>query len=97
MRKGYFLFVECGAFSNKLTVLCIISFVVSLILIIVGAEPNIHAWYFGLIDGLFEFRTIHAWIIFFFSMGLILLTVNLCMHKICSDVATLINELDDKK
>lgn len=96
MRKGYYLFAECGALSKKLTVSCIISFVMSFALIIIGSEPSIHEWYLGLFHNRSVFRPVHAWIIFFFMLGIVLLIANLCIHKVCRDIATLLKEIKER-
>jgi hypothetical protein len=97
VRKGYYLFLECGSLSIKLTVACIFSFVISLLLFIITTGPNIYNWYNnGLLKNSYYFETGHAWTIFFFSMGLVLFITNKCIHAVCRDIATLLKDIEDK-
>ena len=92
MKKGFYLFTECGFLSKILSFSSAVFFIISIILIFFSAEPNIHTWYFGLINGRFEFRTIHAWILIFFMLGIVQTIINISIHKICTDIATLLKE-----
>ena len=92
MKKGFYLFLECGSLCKKLLIFCIISLIISLFLIFVSGGFNIHNWYLGLINDNYNFRAIHAWILFFFMLSLVFLIINICINKICEDIARLLKE-----
>lgn len=93
MNKGYYWFRECGALSKLLTIFSIISFVIAGILLVVN---DIHTWHLGLFSNEYSFRSHHAWILFLVLLGVILILVNITLHKICRDIATLLKEIEDK-
>jgi type VI protein secretion system component VasK len=79
LRKGYYLFSECGALSTKLSVLTILSFVITAVLLALHA-PHWTVWYVGLLLPHVQF---------FILLGLVLIIANICINKICEDVAAL--------
>jgi len=95
MRKGHYLFVNCGLYCRLLNIFIFVNLVITIILIIVSAHPSIHQWYFGLIYGIYEFKTIHAWIIFFFTLSVFNIIIKMGIHKICEDIAIIIKNIED--
>ena len=106
MRKGYYLFRECGSLSRVLTVLGIISFVASFLCLFIGVHSIwqtwslgmfMQTWHLGLLDKDSYFHSHHAWFLFFLALSIVLITANVCVHKICTDIATLLKEIENKK
>lgn len=79
MRKGYYIFRECGSFSRVLLWISAACVVLPAILFFVSRE------WFGLVV-LFAIPILTASIF-----------VNVALHKLCRDVATLLKEIEDKK
>jgi len=93
MRKGYYLFRECGALSDALAILSAVSLVIAGIIIIAN---DIHTWHLGLFSDNFYFSAHHAWVLFFVLLSIIMIVANIVLHKICRDIATLLKEIKEK-
>ena len=52
--------------------------------------------YLPLIDDHFYFTTYNAWFLFFLSMSIFAFIVDICLHKICRDIATCLKEIEEK-
>ena len=94
MRKIYYQFRECGSLSKALTIATIISFAAMAVIIFMN---DIHTWHHGLFSSRYFFSAHHAWILFFFALGIVLIIANIIVHKVCADIAALLKEMDDKK
>ena len=89
MKKIYYHFDECGRMSKILLVVGIISAVIAVAFLFKGGfSPLIHD------DTYFELY--HAWFLFFLAISIFAFIANLCIHKICADVATLLKEIEEK-
>lgn len=93
MKKGYYLFRKCGPLSSTLTILSAISFEIAGIILVLN---DTHAWHLGLFGDGHYFDALHAWILIFVLLGVVLIIVNITLHKICRDIATLLKEIEDK-
>ena len=91
MKKVYYYFGECGTLVKTLTLAGIISLAVSAVLFFKGGwEVLCRSWASGN-------NTYAIWCAFFLLLGVMLIIINICIHKICRDVATLLKEIEDKK
>ena len=52
--------------------------------------------YLPLIDDDSYFTTYNAWFLFFLSMSIFAFIVDICLHKICRDIATCLKEIEEK-
>ena len=90
MKKGYYYFGECGRMEKILSAVGIISAIISVFFLFKGG-------YLPLISDDFHFGTYNAWCLFFFIICIFAFTANLCIHKICRDIATLLKEVEENK
>lgn len=89
MKKIYYHFGECGRMSKILLAIGIISAVIAVAFLFKGGfSPLVHN------DMYFELY--HAWFLFFLAISIFAFITNLCIHKICADIATLLKEADEK-
>ena len=87
MKKGYYYFGECGSMEKILLAIGIIAAVISCFFLFKGG-------YLPLIDDDFYFTTYNAWFLFFLSMSIFAFIVDICLHKICRDIACLLYTSD---
>lgn len=91
MKKGYFYFGECCALSKALIIVGSISLLASAIFFFLGGWEVLTRAY------AIANATFSIWCVFFLLIGIILFLINICIHKICRDIATLLKKLEDKK
>lgn len=90
MKKGYYYFRECTGLEKALVLLGIISLILSVLFLIKGG-------YLSLLSSDYYFNTENAWCLFFLLLGIILLVIDICMNKLCRDVATLLKQMEEKR
>jgi phosphoglycerol transferase MdoB-like AlkP superfamily enzyme len=90
MRKGIYLFPRCGSLTKKLTVAVALCFGISVILLVVN-------WILllGGDRGLSDAQL--ALIIPLTLVGFILLVADICVHRVCEDVASLLKGVEEKQ
>ena len=89
MKKGYYYFGECGSMEKILLAIGIISAVISAFFLFKGG-------YSPLIDDNFYFSTYNAWFLFFLSISIFAFIADLCLHKICADIAACLKEIEKR-
>ena len=91
MKKGYYFFGECGSLSKKLIIAGLISIAISGVLFLIGGwEVLTRPYAIGN-------ETYSIWCIFFLLIGIILFIINICIHRICRDIATLLKDVEDNR
>lgn len=90
MKKGYYYFGECTGLEKALVLCSMISFVISAGFLIKGG-------YLSLLSSIYSFNTDNAWCLFFLLLGLFLLVTDICINKLCRDVAVLLKQMEDKR
>lgn len=53
--------------------------------------------YWSLISGQYYFNVENAWCLFFLLLSIFSFVTDICINKICTDIATLLKEIEDKK
>ena len=91
MRKGYYYFGECGFINKILSIICFMSFIIS------GVFFKIGGWEVLTRPGALGNNTYAIWCVFFLLLGIVLMFIKICIHKICSDIATLLTDVEEIK
>ena len=91
MKKIYYTFNECGRMVKILLTIGIVSAVIALAFLFQGGFPS------SLVNDDMYFTLYDAWFLFFLSISIFAFIVDLCVHKICSDIATLLKEMEENK
>lgn len=81
MKKGYYYFGECGSMEKILLTVGIISAIISVFFLFRGG-------YLPLISDDSHFGVYNAWCLFFLVISIFAFIADLCIHKICRDIAT---------
>lgn len=89
MRKGYYYFRECTSLQIWLLSLGTVSFILCLIFLFKGG-------YLSLISNNYYFNTENVWFLFFLILSIFLFVIDICINKICRDIATFLKEIEDK-
>ena len=104
MRKGHYIFLRCGTLSKFLTVSCIISFILSLFIVIrFSIIYELGPWWWRMFSptGYFGNGIDQAWsmlyFMFFFILAIIFLIAVICINKVCEDTSELLKNVEDKK
>lgn len=90
MKKGYYYFGECGSMAKILLAIGIITAVISGFFLIKGG-------YLPLIDDDSYFTTYNAWFLFFLSISFFAFVADICLHKICEDIATCLKQIEENE
>lgn len=90
MKKGYYYFGECGSMEKILLAIGIITAVISCFFLFKGG-------YLPLIDDDFYFTTYNAWFLFFLSISIFAFIADICLHKICEDIATCLKQIEENE
>ena len=88
IKKGYYYFGECGSMEKILLAIGIITAVISGFFLIKGG-------YLPLIDDDSYFTTYNAWFLFFLSISFFAFVADICLHKICEDIATCLKQIEE--
>lgn len=90
MKKIYYYFGECGRMAKILLTIGIVSAVVALAFLFKGGFSS-------LIRDDEYFTLYNAWFLFFLAISIFAFIADLCIHKICADIATLLKENEENK
>ena len=90
MKKIYYSFGECGRMTKILLTIGIVSAAIALAFLFKGGFSS-------LISDDYYFTLYNAWFLFFLAISIFAFIADICIHKICSDVATLLKELEKSK
>ncbi len=90
MKKAYYYFGECGQLVKIFLIAGIVTAVIALIFLLKGG-------FLPLVSDTFYFTVYNAWFIFFLSISIFSFAVTFCIHKICTDVANLLKEAEEKQ
>ena len=90
MKKGYYYFGECGSMEKILLAIGIIAAVISCFFLFKGG-------YLSLIDDDFYFTTYNAWFLFFLSISIFAFIADICLHKICEDIAKCLKQIEENE
>ena len=90
MKKGYYYFAECGRIGKILLTIGIIAAVIAIFFLIKGGL-------LPLISNDVYFSADNAWCLFFFAISIFAFAADLCIHKICRDIAALLKEVEENK
>lgn len=91
MKKIYYTFSECGRMAKILLTIGIVSAAIALVFLFKGGFPS------SLVSDDMYFTLYDAWFLFFLSMSIFAFIADLCIHKICSDIAALLKEIEENK
>lgn len=90
MKKGYYYFAECGRIAKILLTIGIVAAVIAIFFLIKGGL-------LPLISNDIYFAADNAWSLFFLAISIFAFIADLCIHKICKDVAALLKEVEENK
>lgn len=90
MKKIYYYFGECGRMTNILLTVGIVAAVIAVAFLFKGG-------FSPLVSDDYYFTLYNAWFLFFLSISIFAFVANLCIHKICTDIATLLKEIEERK
>ena len=90
MKKIYYYFGECGRVTKVLLTVGIVAAVIAVTFLFKdGFSP--------LVNDDEHFTLYSAWSLFFLSISIFAFAANHCIHKICTDIATLLKEIEESK
>ena len=90
MKKIYYYFGECGRVTKVLLTVGIVAAVIAVTFLFKdGFSP--------LVNDDEHFTLYSAWSLFFLSISIFAFVANHCIHKICTDIATLLKEIEERK
>ena len=90
MKKGHYYFAECRRLGRLLLTIGIIAAVIAMFFLIKGGLlPLISNDVYSTAD--------NAWCLFFFAISIFAFAADLCIHKICRDIAALLKEIEENK
>lgn len=90
MRKGYYYFGECGRMAKILLAIGIVSAVIALAFLFKGG-------FSPLVSNDMYFELYHAWFLFFLAISVFAFIADICIHKLCRDIATILKEVEETK
>lgn len=90
MKKIYYYFGECGRITKVLLTVGIVAAVIAVAMLFKGG-------FSPLVSDDYYFTLYNAWFLFFLSISIFAFVANLCIHKICTDIATLLKEIEERK
>ena len=90
MKKGYYYFAECGRIGKILLTIGIIAAVIAIFFLFKGG-------FLPLISNDIYFTADNAWCLFFLAISIFAFVADLCIHKICRDIATLLKEFENNE
>lgn len=90
MKKIYYYFDECGRMTKRLLSISVAAAVIALVFLFKGG-------FSPLVSDDEYFTLYNAWFLFFLSISMFAFLANLCVHKICADIAALLKEIEENK
>ena len=90
MKKIYYYFGECGRMTKVLLTVGIVAAVIAVTFLFKGG-------FSPLVNDDEYFTLYSAWSLFFLSISIFAFAADLCIHKICTDIATLLKEIEERK
>ena len=91
MKKGFYHFGECGSLSRGLVIAGCLSFLLAVLFFCIGGRIELTR------PNAVGETTYSIGCAFFLLLSLVLFIANHCVHKICTDIATLLKQLEAKK
>ena len=90
MKKIYYYFGECGRITKILLTAGTVAAVIAVVFLFKGG-------FSPLVNDDEYFTSYSAWSLFFLSISIFAFVTDLCIHKICADIAALLKKIEEDK